>query len=148
MIQGILNVIIQIGQIGPLAFVILRRIFPMHVTYRPAIFLVLLIGLSACILLAFFWRETAFIGSERRSIALYVLVFAFSILGNSNNRVWVKFLFEFENRVFLLISIHLDQTANVTFLQWIGEAFVTEYIMANYSKKFTLKLLRKLDRLS
>ena len=80
-IPSILNVIIQLGQVGALTFVILRRFFPKQVTYTRAIFVVLFIGLTSCILLAFFWNKTAYVGSEKRSIALYILIFAFSLLG-------------------------------------------------------------------
>ena len=83
-IPSILNVIIQLGQVGALTFVILRRFFPKQVTYTRAIFVVLFIGLTSCILLAFFWNKTAYVGSEKRSIALYILIFAFSLLGKSS----------------------------------------------------------------
>ena len=104
-LPSILSATTQIGQIGPLLFLIFHALLPRHVTFIRTIYVVLVIGALSCLLLVFFWSKTAFIFGEERSIGIYILNFSLALL---------------------------DGTSSVTFLPFIGSKFVKEYIVPNY----------------
>ena len=70
-----LTVIIQLANIAPLAFTLGNKFFPRVVREIPAIYISVLVGIAACALLAFFWKETSFIAGAERSTALLILCF-------------------------------------------------------------------------
>lgn len=70
------------SQIGPIIFLILKWLFPKRVSFAFVIYIVLGIGALSCFLLSFFWKKTAIIGGEERSVGLYTLTFTLGLLGN------------------------------------------------------------------
>jgi riboflavin transporter 2 len=104
-LPSILSAATQIAQIAPISFLIGRHFFPKYVTYVSAIYIILGIGCTACLLLSFFWNKTAYIFGGQRSVGLIVL----------------NFLLAF-----------VDGTSSVTFLPYIGSNFIKEYIIPNY----------------
>lgn len=104
-LPSILTLISQIGQIGPLIFIIGRRIFPNKFTNANAITIVLFVGALSCFCLAVFWRKTLFVFNEYRSVYLYLFSLSLSLL---------------------------DSLSTITFLPYVGEFFSKEYIIPNY----------------
>ncbi|CAF0871496.1 unnamed protein product [Brachionus calyciflorus] len=104
-LPSILTITSQLGHVGPLLYLCLRRFFPRALSFSNAIIGVLGLGSASCILLAFFWDKTEFILDESRSIYLYIFNFSLSML---------------------------DSLSTVTFLPYIGEHFSKEYIIPNY----------------
>lgn len=104
-LPSILTLISQIGQIGPLIFIIGRRIFPNKFTNANAIIIVLFVGAISCFCLAIFWRKTLFVLNEYRSVYLYLFSLSLSLL---------------------------DSLSTITFLPYVGEFFPKEYIIPNY----------------
>jgi len=104
-LPSILNMISQLAQLGPFIFSIGRCISPKKFTFVRAIYTIFTIGLFSCLFLAFFWKKTAVIYNERRSIYLYIFNFSLSLL---------------------------DGMSTITFLPYIGAHFSKEYIIPNY----------------
>ncbi|CAF0871517.1 unnamed protein product [Brachionus calyciflorus] len=104
-LPSILTLISQIGQIAPLIFIIGRRFFPNKFTNANAILIVLTVGALSCFFMAIFWKKTAFIFNEERSIYLYLSSLSLSLL---------------------------DSLSTITFLPYVGEFFAKEYIIPNY----------------
>ena len=80
-LPSVLTVLTQVSQIAPIGFIIFKWFFPKRVSFVITIYLILGIGALSCLALSFFWNKTAKIGSEDRSIGLYVLTFSLGLLG-------------------------------------------------------------------
>ena len=64
-------IIAQVGNIGPLLYVIVNRIAPNRVKEWPLIYFIIGVGCVGCLLLAFFWHTTTVINGEERSTYLF-----------------------------------------------------------------------------
>jgi hypothetical protein len=102
---AIIQMLTQIAQIGPMLFLLFRWLFPRHVGYTIGIYVSLAVGFLACVLLAFLWRRTAFIFGEERSVALFALSFALSLLGILKVSFFLFFFFVFFHIKFIFKSI-------------------------------------------
>lgn len=87
-----LTVIIQLANIGPLAFTLGNTFFPRVVREVTVIYVSLFIGTAACILLVFFWKETSYIFGAERSIALLVLCFFLSMVDCNSSVTFLPFM--------------------------------------------------------
>ncbi len=124
-LPSILGAIIQLSQIGSLLFLLFKYFFPKHVSIVAIIYALFFIGSLSCFLLIFLWNKTVQIGSEERSLGLYMLTFTLGLLGKKKKeKTSVSFINNF-------ITI-IDGTSTVTFLPYIGNYFKKEYIIPNY----------------
>ena len=87
-----LTVIVQLANIGPLAYSIGNSFAPKVIHERPVVYLLVFIGFSSCILLAIFWNKTSFIFGAKRSTALIVLVFFVSVVDCTTTVVFLPFM--------------------------------------------------------
>ncbi len=87
-----LTVIIQLANIGPLAFTLGNKFFPRVVREVPVIYISLLIGAAACTLLVFFWKETSYIAGVERSTALLVLCFFLSMVDCTSSVTFLPYM--------------------------------------------------------
>ena len=90
-----LTVIIQMANIAPLAFTLGNKFYPRVVREVPVIYISLFIGTAACVLLAFFWKETTFIAGAERSTALLVLCFFLSMVDCSSSVTFLPYMATF-----------------------------------------------------
>ncbi|KAJ7374854.1 hypothetical protein OS493_005207 [Desmophyllum pertusum] len=90
-----LTVIIQMANIAPLAFTLGNKLYPRVVREVPVIYISLFIGTAACVLLAFFWKETTFIAGAERSTALLVLCFFLSMVDCSSSVTFLPYMATF-----------------------------------------------------
>ena len=81
-LPSIITLAMQLAQIGPLSFIILKCYFPKRISYTVTIYIILIVGILSCLLLYFFWNKTVIFKNEKRSIPLYVLTFSLGLLGN------------------------------------------------------------------
>lgn len=92
-----LSVIIQIANIGPL-FVTLCHVFaPGKLNNNGVIYCILGIGSLACLFLAFFWKTTAFVAGEERSIVLLILQFFLALVDCTTSVVFLPFMTLFKS---------------------------------------------------
>lgn len=99
-LASILTVIIQVANIGPLAYTITKLLwrkldwnqFNLEVC---AVFLLVVIGTLSCVLLALFWRHIAVVGTEEHSVALISLIFMLSLVDCTSSVVFVPFMKHF-----------------------------------------------------
>jgi len=90
-----LTVIIQLANIAPVAFTLGNKFFPRIVREIPAIYISVLVGIAACALLAFFWKETSFIAGAERSTALLVLCFFLAMVNCSSSVTFLPYMATF-----------------------------------------------------
>ena len=87
-----LTVIIQLANIAPLVFTLGNKFFPRVVREVPVIYFSLIIGIAACALLAFFWKETSYIAGVERSTALLVLCFFVAMVDCSSSVTFLPYM--------------------------------------------------------
>ena len=90
-LPGILNGIVQIGQIGSFMFLIGRKYFPEVFTLRNMICIKLFSSTIFTLILSFIWDRTFFVLGEQRSMALFLIIFIFSLCGKIIIKI-VKFI--------------------------------------------------------
>lgn len=80
-LPGILNGIVQIGQVSSLLILVGRNYLPKMVTLKGVISVKLVISTILILVLTFYWDFTLFFWGEERSIALFSIIFMFSLCG-------------------------------------------------------------------
>ena len=87
-----LTVIVQLANVGPLAYSIGNHFAPRSISEKPVVLLIVLIGSVSCALLAFFWNKTSFVGGVEHSTALLVLSFCLAIVDCTSSVVFLTFM--------------------------------------------------------
>lgn len=90
-----LTVIIQLGNVGPLAFTILNLFHPRKINEVSVTYVLIIIGISSCSLLALFWKETAYIAGAERSVALLILSFFLATVDCTSSVAFVPYMARF-----------------------------------------------------
>lgn len=78
---SILGIATQMAQLAPLIFLTGRAFAPNIFTFERTIYIILLIGAIACLLLSFFWSSTAHVFGAERSVGLICLNFMLAFVG-------------------------------------------------------------------
>uniref|UniRef100_A0A8C5S0Q5 Riboflavin transporter n=1 Tax=Laticauda laticaudata TaxID=8630 RepID=A0A8C5S0Q5_LATLA len=87
-----LTVIIQLANLGPLAFTLVHRFLQGRVDEVGIIYGLLVLGCLACLLLAFFWQETGPLGASRYSLALLVLLFFLALVDCTSSVTFLPYM--------------------------------------------------------
>ncbi|RDD36636.1 Solute carrier family 52, riboflavin transporter, member 3-A [Trichoplax sp. H2] len=90
-----ITVIIQIANLAPLTYSLLKHWKPNVVKEVPAIYVVLVTGTASCLLLAFFWRSIAIVGGEPHSIGLLILGFTLAMTDCTSSVTYLPFMATF-----------------------------------------------------
>ena len=91
-----MTIIIQIANIGPISYTIGHLLFPKVVEERPAVYLMVVVGSIASLLMAFLWQKTTFIGGVEHSTALLILMFFLSLVDCTSSVVFLPFMNSFK----------------------------------------------------
>ncbi|XP_077127695.1 solute carrier family 52, riboflavin transporter, member 3-B-like [Ranitomeya variabilis] len=87
-----LSLLIQFANIGPLAVTLFHKFCPGRLREGPLIFAILAVGVVSCILLAFLWQETSWLGSSLRSTALLCLIFFLSLVDCTSSVTFLPYM--------------------------------------------------------
>jgi len=87
-----LSVICQLGNVGMLLYLFLRRYIDNNKLQHYTILIITTFGGVALILLSAFWNETTFIFGTERSLALIILVFVVSICDCTSSVTFLPFM--------------------------------------------------------
>lgn len=87
-----LTVMIQIGNIGPIAFTILNAYYPKKINEVSVSYTIIAIGVVSCTLLSLFWRETTHIAGANRSVALLALCLTLSTVDCTSSVTFVPYM--------------------------------------------------------
>ena len=97
-ITAILSVVIQLANIGPLVYIIVkylcRRLSTLYLEITSVSILVI-IGTVSCVLLALFWSETANVFGSSHSVALITLTFTLALVDCTSSVVFIPFMKHF-----------------------------------------------------
>jgi len=90
-----LIIVIQLANIGPLAYSIGKRLAPNVVTEEPVIILIVTIGAISCVLLSLFWDKVTLLFGVKHSTALLSLSFCLAIVDCTSTVVFLTFMANF-----------------------------------------------------
>lgn len=101
-LPAVLIVIIQIANIGPLLYAVVKYSFhhlklqsyQLHLEIG-TIFLLILIGFLACIFLSLFWNETLTVFNDVHSVSLFILTFFLSLVDCTSSVLFIPFMRRF-----------------------------------------------------
>ena len=91
-LSSYLVIIIQIANIGPLLYTIVNKIAPKSFHEKHGVFLLVVIGSAACLLLVFLWKETSYIGGYKHSTGLLFAVFLLSLVDCTSSVVFLPYM--------------------------------------------------------
>ncbi|XP_062986024.1 riboflavin transporter 2-like [Elgaria multicarinata webbii] len=92
LLPSCLTIIIQLANVGPLAFTLMHRFLPGRLGEVGVIYTILCLGCLACVLLAFFWRETGMVGGSPRSLALLTLLFFLALVDCTSSVTFLPYM--------------------------------------------------------
>ncbi|XP_045194014.2 solute carrier family 52, riboflavin transporter, member 3-B-like [Mercenaria mercenaria] len=91
-----MTVVIQIANVGPIAYTIWSFLNPKSSFEKPVVLLMVFVGSAASLLLAFFWMETSVVGGVEHSTALLILMFFLSLVDCTSSVVFLPFMNTFK----------------------------------------------------
>ncbi|XP_041377278.1 solute carrier family 52, riboflavin transporter, member 3-B-like [Gigantopelta aegis] len=91
-LSSILNVTVQMANVGPLIFAILVCVFPKRRVEIPTTFVIIAVGIISCVLLSFFWDVTTYVGGVLHSTALLVLCFTLAFVDATSTLAFLAFM--------------------------------------------------------
>ena len=96
-LPAVLVVVIQLANIGPLTYVAVKYIFRKRKQHLEivTVFILVAVGIIACVLLALFWSKTANIFGSPHSVALIVLTFVLALVDCTSSVVFIPFMKHF-----------------------------------------------------
>lgn len=101
-LPSFLVIMIQLANIGPLLYTFLHKFFPNKLNDSLIIGGILITGSISAIFTSFFHKNTAIIGGENHSVALFVLVFFLALVGCTSSVLFMPYMGRF--KVIYLIS--------------------------------------------
>ncbi|GAB0092323.1 solute carrier family 52, riboflavin transporter, member 3-A [Sergentomyia squamirostris] len=88
-------VIIQLGNLGPLAYTLVQKYSPRKILDANVIYGVLAVGCLAALTMCFVYDITAYIGGMQRSVWLFVVVFFLALVGCSSSVLFMPYMGRF-----------------------------------------------------
>ncbi|KAJ8258146.1 hypothetical protein GJAV_G00193660 [Gymnothorax javanicus] len=89
-----LTVIIQMANLGPLLVTLMHKLRPGQLNERAVIYTILTVGILACFLLAFFWKETTVMAGTSHSTAFLVITFFLSLVDCTSSVTFLPFMMQ------------------------------------------------------
>ena len=84
--------IMQVGNVGPLLFLIANRLAKNCVKEWPVVYVIIGIGATSCLLLAFLWNTTTIIGGVEHSTWLFVLSSCLALVDCTSSVVFLPYM--------------------------------------------------------
>lgn len=88
-------VIIQIANVGPILYSISQKLFPGKIKDSWIIYVILILGSIALLLMALFYHKTSFVSDRQYSTALFVLIFIGALVGCTSSVLFMPFMGNF-----------------------------------------------------
>ena len=102
-LPSMIVIIIQLANIGPMVYLITSSVTSYVKKKRvdleiPAVFIIVLLGVVTCVLLAFFWDHKSFLFNKTRSVPLLVLSFFLALVDCTSTVVYIPYMERFPDR--------------------------------------------------
>uniref|UniRef100_A0A8C3CB80 Riboflavin transporter n=1 Tax=Cairina moschata TaxID=8855 RepID=A0A8C3CB80_CAIMO len=93
-----ITIIIQMANVGPLFVTLMHRFWPGLLKEVAVIYVVVSLGVVACLLLAFLWNQTSLIAGTPHSTAFLVLTFFLALVDCTSSVTFLPFMMQLEPR--------------------------------------------------
>ena len=91
-------IVMQSANVGPIVYAVVRWRLRSRISENVAVGTIIFTGAGACLLLAFFWRETAVVFGRRHSVALVSLTWLLALVDCTSSVVYLPFMAVFPPR--------------------------------------------------
>ncbi|XP_075701603.1 solute carrier family 52, riboflavin transporter, member 3 [Rhinoderma darwinii] len=91
-----LTVLIQIANIGPLFVTVMHKLKPGRLNEVPVIYTIIVLGILALFLMAFFWKETTWIAGQMHSTGFLILTFFLSMVDCTSSVTFLPFMMKLQ----------------------------------------------------
>lgn len=91
-----LVIVIQIGNIGPLAYTLFQKYSPRKLKDAYMIYGIYIIGIAATLCMAFLHQITAFVAGQERSVALLAITFFCAFIGCTSSVLFMPYMGRFQ----------------------------------------------------
>lgn len=91
-----ITVLIQIANIGPLLYTLINKFAPTKFNEKHGVYIIVVVGAAACLMLVFLWRKTAFVAGADHSVGLLVAVFLLSTVDCTSSVVFLPYMAVFK----------------------------------------------------
>jgi riboflavin transporter 2 len=81
--------------VGPILFSVSQKFFPRRVKDSWIIYVILILGTAALLMMALFQYETSLVSSSEHSTALFVLTFFIVLVGCTSSMLFIPFMGNF-----------------------------------------------------
>ncbi len=88
--------ILQVANIGPLLYTVANRLAPNKVKEWPVVYVIIVIGAGACLLLTFFWDHTSHVLGREHSTALILLSSLLALVDTTSSVVFLPYMAMFK----------------------------------------------------
>ncbi|XP_051489279.1 solute carrier family 52, riboflavin transporter, member 3 [Apus apus] len=93
-----ITIIIQMANVGPLFVTLMHRFRPGLLKDVAVIYVIVSVGVLACLLLAFFWDHTTSIAGRPRSTAFMILTFFLALVDCTSSVTFLPFMIQLQPR--------------------------------------------------
>lgn len=95
-LPSFLVIVIQIGNVGPLAYTLVQRWSPRKPNDSHLIYGIYVVGVVAAICMATLYQLTALVAGEQRSVALLAITFFFALIGCTSSVLFMPYMGRFK----------------------------------------------------
>ena len=95
-----MSIVIQIANVGPICYSILRFVAPNVAREAPSVYLLMVIGVLSSLLMALLWNVTGYVGGAEHSTGLLTLLFCLSLVDCTSSVLFMPFMARFR-RIYL-----------------------------------------------
>ncbi|NXO74101.1 S52A3 protein, partial [Phainopepla nitens] len=91
-----ITIIIQMANVGPLFVTLMNRFRPGLLKEVAVIYVIVSVGVMACLLLAFLWNHTSLIAGTSHSVAFLILTFFLSLVDCTSSVTFLPFMMQLQ----------------------------------------------------
>ena len=102
-LPSMIVIIIQLANIGPIVYLLTSSVtsyVKKKTVYLeiPTVFIIILLGVVTCVLLAIFWHQTSFLFNKTHSVPLLVLSFFLALVDCTSTLVYIPYMERFPDK--------------------------------------------------
>lgn len=95
-LPSVLSLVMSLGNVLPILVILVRWKLGSRFSEIPYIYIIIIIGVIACLAIGLFWNVRTFIFGKERSLALILAVFALSLLDCTSSLVYYDYMKHFK----------------------------------------------------
>lgn len=116
-----ITIITQIANIGPLIYTLVNKAAPEKFNEKHGVFIIVVMGMTACLLLVFFWKDTSYIGGVKHSTGLLFSTFLLALVDCTSSVVFLPYMSKFKLQYISALYIGEGLSGLVPSLLAIGQ---------------------------